>query len=122
MPLPRLLARINRRVLNPREIARGERPVLTHVGRTSGRTYRTPLGAQRVGDGFVVDLLYGSESDWVRNVLAAGTAEVEVEGQHHQLVNARLVPSAEADAALGRTGRRRSKPGSEHLRLDIATG
>lgn len=42
MPLPRWWRRINKHPLNPRELERGARPVLTHVGRDSGRTYRTP--------------------------------------------------------------------------------
>lgn len=48
---------------------RGARPVLTHVGRTSGKTYRTPLDAHRVEGGYVFILVYGPRSDWVRNVL-----------------------------------------------------
>lgn len=33
VPLPRWLAQLNKRVFNPREIRRGTRPVLVHVGR-----------------------------------------------------------------------------------------
>jgi len=36
--------------------------LLTHVGRRSGRTYQTPLGAYRLGDGFVFALFYGPTS------------------------------------------------------------
>ena len=43
MPLPRWLAHINKRVFNPMEVRRGARPVLIHTGRSSGKTYRTPL-------------------------------------------------------------------------------
>ncbi len=42
MAVPRLMARINRRFFNPGQVGRGERPVLVHEGRTSGRTYETP--------------------------------------------------------------------------------
>jgi len=42
--------------------------ILTHVGRRSGRTYETPLGAWAYGDGFVLSLAYGSGTDWCRNV------------------------------------------------------
>jgi hypothetical protein len=59
MPMPRWWGRINKRVLNPREVERGVRPVLTHVGRSSGRTYRTPLDAHPVAGGCVFILVYG---------------------------------------------------------------
>lgn len=117
MPLPRWLARLNRRVLNPREIAGGTRPVLHHVGRRSGQTHRTPLQAMPVEGGFVIDLLYGVESDWVRNVLAADGALLDVEGRRHELVRPRLVDATEADDALGRTSRR-ARRDRQALRLD----
>jgi hypothetical protein len=82
MPMPRWWGQINKRVFNPREIARGRRPVLTHVGRSSGTTLRTPLARRaprrRVG-GYLFVLVYGSGSDWVRNVLASGQAHASTE-------------------------------------------
>ena len=51
--LPRWLGRINKRVFNPLEIRRGKRPVLTHVGRKSGRTLETPLDAHPTDDGWL---------------------------------------------------------------------
>ena len=59
--------------------------LLSHVGRRTGRTYRTPLGAQPFGDGFVVSLPYGSQTDWCRNVLAAGLCELTWKGQTYSL-------------------------------------
>jgi hypothetical protein len=46
--------------------------IVRHVGRTSGRQYRNPVSAYPLGDGFVIAVLYGAESNWVRNVMAAG--------------------------------------------------
>lgn len=106
MPLPRWLSRINKRLLNPREIERGERPVLSHVGRTSGRVHRTPLQARAVDGGYLFNLLYGPESDWVKNVLAAGGAELAVDGEVVKLRNPRVVDSATAARALGEPTRR----------------
>jgi len=91
MPLPRWLARINKRVFNPREIRRGVRPVLTHVGRSSGRTYRTPLDAHALPDGYLFFPLYGPRTDWVRNVLAAGGARLSIDGEEMQLESPRMV-------------------------------
>src|SRR5512132_4220583 len=95
MPFPRWLARVNRRVFNPIEIRRGVRPVLAHVGRSSGKTYRTPLDAHPVPDGYVFIPMYGPRTDWVRNVLAAGTARLAVGGEEIQLDSAQLVRKAD---------------------------
>jgi hypothetical protein len=46
--------------------------ILTHVGRKSGKVYRTPVNVFRVPDGFIIALTYSSQSEWVKNVLAAG--------------------------------------------------
>jgi hypothetical protein len=46
--------------------------ILTHVGRKSGRVYRTPINVFRVSNGFVIALTYSSQCEWVKNVLAAG--------------------------------------------------
>jgi deazaflavin-dependent oxidoreductase (nitroreductase family) len=81
MPLPRSLARFNRVVTN-RVFAplAGRVPpwiVLEHVGRRSGRSYRTVLmGFPRRGD-MIVALTYGPETDWLRNALAAGHCRVK---------------------------------------------
>jgi deazaflavin-dependent oxidoreductase (nitroreductase family) len=74
MPYPRWLARFNKRLLNPREIRREKYPIVTHLGRVSGRPYRTPLDAFPTEAGYVLVARYGPNSDWVRNILAAGTA------------------------------------------------
>jgi hypothetical protein len=50
-----------------------------HVRRTSGATYRTPLEAHPIDDGYIFILVYGSDSDWVQDVLAAGTATLNVD-------------------------------------------
>lgn len=100
MPYPRWLARFNKRMLNPREVRRGKYPVVTHVGRSSGRSYQTPLDAFPTKEGYVLVARYGPESDWVRNILAAGRATLRVEGQDHQLDSPRLVDQAEALSAL----------------------
>jgi F420H(2)-dependent quinone reductase len=44
--------------------------ILTHVGRKSGKVYRTPINVFRATNGFVIALTYSSQSEWVKNVLA----------------------------------------------------
>jgi deazaflavin-dependent oxidoreductase (nitroreductase family) len=122
MPMPRWWGKINKRLLNPREIERGVRPVLTHVGRGSGTVYRTPLDAHPVDGGFVFVLVYGSGSDWVRNVLATGHARLAVGGEDVELANPRLIDEEEAWRAIPDTVRRppRLLRISEYLRMDRA--
>lgn len=91
MPLPRWLARINKRVFNPIEIRRGVRPVLIHVGRSSGKTYRTPLDAHPLPDGYLLIPMYGPRTDWLRNVLAAGSARLLLGGKEVELESPRIV-------------------------------
>lgn len=64
--------------------------VVVHRGRRSGRVYRTPVNLVRQKDGFLIALTYGSESDWVRNVLAAGGCELIARGQRHVLDTPRV--------------------------------
>jgi len=123
VPMPRWWTHINKRVFNPAELRRGSRPVLTHVGRTSGTTYRTPLDAHPVDGGYVFILVYGSRSDWVRNILAAGRARLTVDGQDIELTAPRVISGTEAWQAIGDDVKR--PPGflhiDEYLRMDLVT-
>jgi hypothetical protein len=46
--------------------------IVRHVGRRSGKVYETPIIVSPVQDGFVIELTYGYDVDWHKNVLAAG--------------------------------------------------
>jgi deazaflavin-dependent oxidoreductase (nitroreductase family) len=91
MPAPRWLARFNRRVTN--RVTGLVAPYLPgfglieHVGRRTGRRFRTPVNVFKgvagsgTADGtdadtYVVALTYGVHSDWVRNVFASGGCEL----------------------------------------------
>jgi hypothetical protein len=91
MALPRWLAQVNKRVFNPIEVRRGARPVLVHTGRTSGRTYRTPLDAHPLPDGYLFIPMYGPRTDWVRNVLSARHARLLIDGHEIELESPQLV-------------------------------
>ena len=54
--------------------------VIRHVGRTSGRLYETPVQAVATDGELVIALPYGPTADWVRNVVAAGSATIVHEG------------------------------------------
>lgn len=46
------------------------------VGRTSGKTFETPIIVQPVEGGFVCELTYGPEVNWYRNLVAANGCEI----------------------------------------------
>jgi deazaflavin-dependent oxidoreductase (nitroreductase family) len=95
MPLPSRLAKLNlvvtNRVLGPPARHLPGFAVVTHVGRRSGRTYRTPVNLFTRGDGYVIALMYGADSQWVRNVLAAGAVDIETRGRRLHLVRPAIV-------------------------------
>ena len=105
VPLPQALRRFNRRVTNPfLGTLFGRVPpfgIVRHVGRRSGRPYRTPVWAFPVGDGrWVFALLYGSDVDWLANVLAAGQFEMERRGRVLRLGSLELVRDTAVAAEL----------------------
>jgi deazaflavin-dependent oxidoreductase (nitroreductase family) len=84
MVLPRRLARFNRVATNKvlGKLA-GRVPTFVavrHRGRRSGRVYETPINVFRTSDGYVAALTYGRDTDWVKNILAAGGGELKVRG------------------------------------------
>ncbi|MDQ3895122.1 MAG: nitroreductase family deazaflavin-dependent oxidoreductase [Actinomycetota bacterium] len=93
--LGRRLARFNRVVTNrlTRPFAR-RLPgfgVVEHRGRRSGRVYETPVNLFRAADGYVIALTYGTEAEWVRNVLAAPGCQLVTRGRRQRLVAPAIV-------------------------------
>jgi deazaflavin-dependent oxidoreductase (nitroreductase family) len=73
--------------------------VLHHRGRKSGHSYTTPVSIKRHGDEFVIAIVYDRRTEWVKNVIAAGSAVIELDGGTYQVGQPEIVPSAEvADA------------------------
>jgi len=102
---------INKHVVNPvMKLVAGQKfwytGVIEHTGRRSGNAYATPVVIERVGDGFLIPLAYGTKVDWLRNVLAAGRATVRVRGEVCQAVEPEVVAAATASALLSPRRRR----------------
>lgn len=100
----RPLVRLQRAVINPRQLQSAGAPgayasVLRHRGRTSGRSYETPVGAVATDEGFVIALVYGSGTQWLKNVLASGSATLVHEGHAYEVDRPEIVPM---DAVAGR--------------------
>jgi deazaflavin-dependent oxidoreductase (nitroreductase family) len=74
--------------------------IVRHVGRTSGREYSNPVSAYPLGDGFVIAVLYGTQSQWVRNVLAARRFALRTKSRDFQLERPEIIPAAQALAAF----------------------
>ncbi|MGO9927968.1 MAG: nitroreductase family deazaflavin-dependent oxidoreductase [Mycobacterium sp.] len=70
--------------------------LLEHVGRRSGRSYATPVGAFPYGDGFVIGLSYGADVDWCRNILASGHAAITWRGRTFALERPEIIPMSTA--------------------------
>ena len=68
--------------------------ILVYRGRRSGRTYRTPINAFRRDGHYIFALTYGSEVQWVRNVLAAGGCTLRTMGRDVTLVEPELFVDA----------------------------
>ena len=65
--------------------------IVTHVGRKSGKVYRTPVNVFRASNGFIIALTYSSQSEWVKNVLAASGCDLRTRGKKYQLSAPRVV-------------------------------
>lgn len=127
MPAPRWVARANKIGLNrfTKYIAPWASgwAIVVHRGRKSGRTFRTPLWAFRRRNGFVIALTYGPETDWVRNVLAAGGCELQTRRRRYQLGAPVVFRDEDATdmPAFIRFMLRRVIKAPEFLRLDIVS-
>ena len=93
--------RFNRAIGNPHQMKTAGTPgayasVIRHVGRKTGRSYETPVVAFSTDDGFVIALPYGSATDWLKNVLASGSANIVNEGDTWLIDQPELVPTAVA--------------------------
>ncbi|MGX9789121.1 nitroreductase family deazaflavin-dependent oxidoreductase [Mycobacterium sp. MMS18-G62] len=94
MPIPKWVARTNKYGIN--QVTRLIAPwaptfaLVEHRGRKSGRTYSSPVMAFREGDELVFALTYGPDTDWVRNVIAAGGGGVRTHGGHYRMSAPRL--------------------------------
>jgi len=69
--------------------------VVIHRGRKSGRVYETPVNVFREGEAYLFFLTYGSDAQWVKNILAAGSCSLETRGRVVQLVEPELVTDPE---------------------------
>jgi len=95
MPIPDRMRQVNKVALNkvtgPLAQWLPGLGVVVHRGRKTGRPYRTPVNVfPRPAGRYVLALTYGSDTDWVKNVMAAGGCELLTRGRHIELTAPRL--------------------------------
>jgi len=95
MPIPGGIRHLNKvglnRVTRPLFRRLPGTAVLVHRGRRSGRAYQTPVNIfPRPGGRYVIALTYGPDTDWVKNVLAAGGCELLTRGTRLALTAPRV--------------------------------
>jgi deazaflavin-dependent oxidoreductase (nitroreductase family) len=98
--------------------------IVTHRGRKSGRTYHTPVNVFRRGDAYLFFLTYGSDVEWVKNVLASGSFTLEIRGQIVDLHEPRLItdPELRPAPAIARFIERRIAGATQYLRVRARAG
>jgi deazaflavin-dependent oxidoreductase (nitroreductase family) len=64
--------------------------IISYRGRKSGKHYRTPMNVFRDRDDYVFALTYGSDVQWVKNVLAAGEADLQIRNKTIHIVDPEL--------------------------------
>jgi deazaflavin-dependent oxidoreductase (nitroreductase family) len=104
-PVIGAVRRMNRSLTNPRVMRTAgsvgsQTSVIHHTGRSSGRTYQTPVDVITTADGFLIALPYSTRADWVRNVLAAGSATIVSEGQSVDVSEPIIAATAEVAGQL----------------------
>lgn len=93
--------------------------IIKHPGRTSGTVYETPVSAYRKGNTLAILLAHG-KTNWVKNILAAGEAEIRLGRRDLHLVNPRVVPAGTDDPSLPGIARTGVKRGVGAFVADIA--
>ncbi len=119
MPIPRFVRQWNKVGLN--RITKHIAPwmpglgVIVHKGRRSGRVYRTPVNVFPADGGYVIALTYGPDTDWVKNVLAAGGCELRTRGTTVHLGSPQLF----RDESLARHPAGRTADTARHRRRRV---
>jgi deazaflavin-dependent oxidoreductase (nitroreductase family) len=104
-PVMNTVRRMNRSLTNPRVMrtagnAGTQTSVIEHVGRRSGKTYETPVDIIETTSRLLIALPYGARTDWLRNVLAAGSATVVSGGERMPVERPAVVATADVEELI----------------------
>jgi deazaflavin-dependent oxidoreductase (nitroreductase family) len=120
----RLGAGVVNRIVNPFILGRGlsggahsELGAIEHVGRVTGTTRRTPVRPVPTADGFRIVVPLAGESQWARNVLAAGHCRLLWRNVMYELDEPQLVSPADCKDLLLPIRLLTSALGVQYMRL-----
>jgi deazaflavin-dependent oxidoreductase (nitroreductase family) len=65
--------------------------VVHHMGRRSGRAYAVPVAIRVTADSFIIPLPWGKDTQWLRNVMAAGGCSIRWSGSDHAAYAPRVI-------------------------------
>jgi len=94
------------KILNPLVVKRAGREnfrmaaQVRHTGRRSGRAYVTPVSARLRGDVIVIPLTFGNQSDWSRNVAAAGGCSIRLDDRDYDATDPQFLSREQAGELL----------------------
>jgi deazaflavin-dependent oxidoreductase (nitroreductase family) len=74
--------------------------VVHHHGRRSGHTYATPVAIRASADTFTIPVPWGDQTQWVRNVIAAGGCTIRWRGADYPAMDPVLIGQVEAAPAF----------------------
>jgi deazaflavin-dependent oxidoreductase (nitroreductase family) len=104
MQIPQWVARFNKYVTNPvQRIWAGYAPtfgILEHVGRKSGKQFKTPLTVFSTDEGVAILLTYGPNRDWLKNITAANGGRMRRYGRTFAVTDPRVMSKAEAAGSV----------------------
>jgi deazaflavin-dependent oxidoreductase (nitroreductase family) len=64
--------------------------LVVHRGRRSGRQYQTPVELFPAEGGVIIALTYGQDTDWLKNIQAAGAGELRTRGRRLRVESPRV--------------------------------
>lgn len=101
MPMPDWWRHLNKQIFNPLTLRKEHNwALITHHGRKSGKSYTTPVEAIPVAGGYVVFLMYGRNTDWAKNLLAAGSGVILCDRKPYSISEPRIVQLADISNEL----------------------
>jgi deazaflavin-dependent oxidoreductase (nitroreductase family) len=74
--------------------------VVRHRGRRTGRAYAVPVAIRVSPESFTIPLPWGDETQWLRNVLAAGGCTIRWRGADHLATSPQVMGTEDAAGAF----------------------
>jgi deazaflavin-dependent oxidoreductase (nitroreductase family) len=100
-PMTRMLNPVVRRVAGKKHMKMVA--LVFHTGRRSGMGYATPVGARLAGELFLIPLTFGTQSDWCRNLRAAGGGRIRWRAEDYRVTAPEMVATDSIRPVLTRT-------------------